>query len=147
MSDESQGGGGVPTPLPPDPEAFREIAQHFFQQFLELKVQISQGFVTPATLEKEVQAERRKGIELKRQLGEIAGRNEALELTLERMESDLADLRRRLNETLFEVAKYQDLAGKKPGDGTGSLFYDRLSDSSKREWEKLMKERPRPGHE
>lgn len=138
MSDEYQGIG--PSGPVPDPIAYNEIAHHFFQEFLELRDQIRSG-ANPISLSKELQAERAKNVESKRLLQEMASRNEALELTIEDMERQGAELRSRLNQALFEVARLQDLTGNK-AQGTGSLFYDRLSDTSKREFDKLMRERP-----
>lgn len=131
----------MPSGAPVPHEAYDEIARRFFAEFLELRDQIRSG-ANPISLGKELQSERSKLVEARRLLSEMASRNESLELALEDMERKGAELRSQLNKALFEVAKYQDLAGEQPARGAGVPFVDRLSDSSKREWEKLMKEKP-----
>lgn len=140
MGNEHQGAGDTLFPAP-DPIAYNEIARHFFNEFLELRDRIQSG-ADPSTLERELVAERRKALEYKRLLGEAASRNEAIELVMEDMERQAADLRRQLNEALFEVARLEEIHGTHHSEEAGVPFVDRLSDRSKAEFAKLMTERP-----
>lgn len=138
MPNEHQGEGDNLFPSP-DPIAYNEIARAFFNEFLELRDQIRSGG-NPLTLEKELHAERRKALEFKRLVHESASRNEALELVMESMEKQAADLRRQLNEALFEVARLQELNPR--NEGAGGPMVDRLSDRSKSEFAKLLTQKP-----
>lgn len=123
-------------------DPYLEVARKFFNEFLELKIQLDQGFMTPAAHGKEIRKWRRANEELKTSLRDLADRNRKLEDEVGTLEEQLVNLRGQLNEALIRGR----LAKRIAKASQDFPLEEHMSEDAFREWQKILKEIPRYGH-
>lgn len=133
--------------------AYDEIARRFFNQFLELKLELNSGAaVKPRNWDKEEAHYKTVIAKLKSAAQEFAEDNQRIEEALALAEDEKADLRRQLNESTVNLGlAMEKLSGlgvvRQEAERTGYSFVEHMSGESKRAWEQIMQEIPRPGHD
>lgn len=129
---------------------YNRIAVHFFNQFLELKVALDTGQkAKPKNYDKEVRDYEKALAELKAAASDLAARNRELEEALDLADCREQKLRGTVNELTINLGLAQEkLAGlghvRETFDRVGYKLTELMSDDSRRELEKLLKEIPRP---
>lgn len=129
---------------------FDQVAKRFFSEFLELKIQLQSGkLAKPKNYDQELAQYQRANAQLKKSCEDLAQRNGELEEALGIAEEKAMDIHRQLNEALIELGIMQErygglgLVDNKPA---GTTIWERLSDESRKELEKLMREIPYRGN-
>lgn len=136
--------------IPEDVDFYTEVAKRFFNEFLELKLQIEAGKLEDPRVrrrefdkkDKELEQYKNANRLLKETAQSLAQANEHLEGEMVSMEEKMADLRRQLNEALIRgelPARLAKLNRETPLD-------QHMSERAFREWQKILTEIPRPGH-
>jgi chromosome segregation ATPase len=135
-----------------DSESFyAEVAKRFFNQFLEMKVRMENGELRqPDGWERELRQYKSAIKELKMASQDLVAENDRLSEQLAIAESELAELRASYNQTVIDMGRLQEkLKGlglvRTEAERVGYSFVEHMSEESRRAWETLMKEIPRPG--
>jgi chromosome segregation ATPase len=135
-----------------DSESFyTEVAKRFFNQFLEMKVRMENGELRqPDGWERELRQYKSAIKELKMASQDLVAENDRLSEQLAIAESELAELRASYNQTVIDMGRLQEkLKGlglvRTEAERVGYSFVEHMSEESRRAWETLMKEIPRPG--
>ncbi len=116
-------------------DAYTAIAREFFNQFLELKLQLESGVVTTHEHEKEIAKWRRANQELKASAEYLAKRNEDLERELGETQEELSKVRGQLNELIINH--------KLPEEVRGVPLEELMSERNFRQWRKMLSEMPK----
>lgn len=128
---------------------YTQIARHFFAMFLEMKREYEDGKLHPSReYTKELAQYRKLNEKLKEAVNEALRDARRFEESLAIAEEEKTSLQAKVNELIIENGR---LAEKVSGLGvireresrTGYSFLEHLSEESRSEWEKLMKEIPR----
>lgn len=123
-------------------DEYTEIARRFFNEFLELKLQLDTGQLDRRDWSKEIDGYRRLNMELKKAASDLAEQNMLLSNDLGRLEDEKAELRRQLNQAIINLGRLQEKLGKVTPEREGYSFVEHMSDESRRAWESLMQELP-----
>jgi chromosome segregation ATPase len=127
---------------------FTEIARRFFNEFLDLKVQLDAGKLDRKDWSKEIDGYRKMISELKKAASDFAEQNVLLEDQIGRLEEEKAELRRHLNEAIMNLGRLQEKVealGIADKQRVGYSFSELMDEDSRRLFESLMKELPRSG--
>lgn len=134
-----------------DDRYFAEVAKHFFNQFLEMKVLIDQGKIDkPRNWDKEMEGYKKANAALKKSCQDLAERNAQLEEELATAEEKAEGLHGQLNEALINLGRLQQKIGdlgiiRQEVERQGYPFVELMSEESRRQWESMMKEVPYRG--
>ena len=130
-------------------DEYDEIARRFFAQFLELKVQFEDGQLHPSKeIQKDIAQYRKLNEKLKEAVNETTAEATRFEEALALAEEEKVALQARVNELIIEngmlLQKLQGLGridyhAKKEG----VPFTELMSEESRREWDRIMREIPR----
>jgi len=131
---------------------YTEIARRFFAQFLALKTEVAEGRLYPnREHEKELAGYRKMNEQLKKSIKDYIEQVEKAEESLALADEENKALQARVNALIIEVGMAQEklqslgLVSRDVEKKTGVPFRELMSEESRREWDRLMKEIPRPG--
>lgn len=132
---------------------YDQIARRFFNEFLDMKIALNKGEMTkPKDYDKELAAYKKANEKLRGAAADLADENKKLEEALALADERERDLRRQLNEAVVNLGRLQEkVAGlglaRQKLDAEGYPFREHMSEESRKLFDQLMREVPRPGHD
>ena len=130
---------------------YTEVAKRFFALFLEMKQERQDGVMTEREVDKELARYKKAIKQMKEAAEEIAAENSRLSEALALAENDLTELRAKYNEAIMDMGRLQEklkglgLVQQREQASVGYSFVEHMSEESRRTWEQIMREIPRPG--
>ena len=134
-------------------DEYDRIARRFFNEFLELKVQLDSGKLSkPMNYDKELAKWKKAAEQFKEAASHLSTQVVGLEDEIAKGAEELQRVRCQLNEALSALAAAKEkLEGlgvvKKETEREGYSFLEHMGPDSRRAWEQIMREIPRPGHD